>query len=82
MRRRVAWIIVAAVVALTAAASIVRAQNGLVGGLGSGETAGGLGGAVGFGIVAGTVGSAPAPPNCDGTIDLSTSCVQPMLGGL
>jgi hypothetical protein len=22
------------------------------------------------------------PPTCDGTIDLSTGCVQPMLGGL
>lgn len=24
----------------------------------------------------------PPPPTCDGTIDLSTGCVQPMLGGL
>lgn len=27
-------------------------------------------------------GSGPPPVGCTGTIDLSTGCVQPMLGGL
>lgn len=30
----------------------------------------------------GTGGSAAPPSSCDGTIDLSTGCVQPMLGVL
>lgn len=30
----------------------------------------------------GTSSTGVAPPTCDGTIDLSTGCVQPMLGGL
>jgi hypothetical protein len=69
-------------VGVIALASMGHAQNSLVGGLGAGETAGGLGGGIGFGVVAGTVGSAPAPPGCNGVIDLSTGCAMPMLGGL
>jgi hypothetical protein len=58
------------------------AQNSNMGGTGAGEYAGGLGGGIGFGIVAGTVGSAPSPPSCNGTINLGSGCVQPMLGVL
>ena len=29
-----------------------------------------------------STGGGPPPPSCDGTINLSTGCVQPMLRGL
>ena len=36
-----------------------------------------------FGVTtSATGGGSPTPPSCTGTIDLSTGCTQPMLGGL
>ena len=53
---------VAALLALAALAlAQAFAQDGTVGGIGSGQTVGGIGG--GMGAVTGTVGAAPAPPS-------------------
>ena len=46
-------------------------------GIYSGQAIGGANG-----ISSPSVTAAPPPTGCSGTIDLSTGCIQPMLGGL
>lgn len=74
MKRLVALGIMAVLFAVAARA------DGVAGGVGNEGTSYGVGQPSGISYKIGG-GSAP-PTTCTGTIDLSTGCAQPMLGGL
>ncbi len=67
-----------AIVLVLLASSAALLAQALDGGLGRSGLNTGLGGPGGG---SGGSGGNP-PPACDGTIDLSSGCMQPMLGGL